>query len=454
MRMLRMTSSQHDRLAKLLLLPDGHEAVALALCGRQSAAGRELFTVHQIIPVAPEACIRTVDAVTWPTRELYAALPRCLAAGLTVLKLHSHPAGMRFFSAIDDVSDVELLTAVSRRLGGIHLSAVMTSDGQLIARAVDAAGDFHSIDRIAVVGDEITMTDNEPAGAPRDFDVRHRQMFGDQTTELLGRLTIGVAGVSGTGSPTIEMLARLGVGRLILVDDDVVEAKNLNRIYGATRGDAEAARPKAEVLADHVRRLGLGVEVEPLVMRVDAEQARAALGVCDVVFGCMDSVEGRDVLNRIASACLTPYFDIGVRLDADGVGGIESVSAAVHYLQPGGSSLKSRGVYSDDELYAEHLSRTEPEFYADQVRRGYIRGVSVDRPAVVSINTAIAATAVNELLARLHPFRSRPNREFATQRLLMSHGRMMQSAEGETDLELAATIGLAGGRAPQMEVAA
>jgi hypothetical protein len=454
MRLLRMTGLQHDRLAELLLLADGHEAVALALCGRQSAMGRELFTVHQIIPVAPEACIRRIDAVTWPTRELYAAMPRCLAAGLTVLKLHSHPDGMRFFSVTDDASDAELLSAVARRLGGVHLSAVMTSDGQMIARAVDAAGSFHPIDRIAVVGDEITVTDNEPAGALRDFDVRHRQMFGDQTTELLGRLTIGVAGVSGTGSPTIEMLARLGVGRLILVDDDVVEGKNLNRIYGATRDDANAAHPKAQVLADHVRRLGLGVQVEPLVMRVDAEEARAALGVCDVVFGCMDSVEGRDALNRLASACLTPYFDIGVRLDADGAGGIQSVSAAVHYLQPGGSSLKSRGVYSDAELYAEHLSRTEPEFYADQVRRGYIRGVSVDRPAVVSINTAIAATAVNELLARLHPFRSRSNREFATQRLLISHGRMMQSAEGDPDLELAAAVGLAGGRKPRLEDAA
>ena len=203
MRLLRMTGLQHDRLAELLLLADGHEAVALALCGRQSAMGRELFTVHQIIPVAPEACIRRIDAVTWPTRELYAAMPRCLAAGLTVLKLHSHPDGMRFFSVTDDASDAELLSAVARRLGGVHLSAVMTSDGQMIARAVDAAGSFHPIDRIAVVGDEITVTDNEPAGALRDFDVRHRQMFGDQTTELLGRLTIGVAGVSGTGSPTI-----------------------------------------------------------------------------------------------------------------------------------------------------------------------------------------------------------------------------------------------------------
>ena len=48
-------------------------------------------------------------------------------------------------------------------------------------------------------------------------------------------MSIAVVGCSGTGSPVIEQLARLGVGRLVLVDPDRVEEKNLNRIVNATR---------------------------------------------------------------------------------------------------------------------------------------------------------------------------------------------------------------------------
>jgi hypothetical protein len=105
--------------------------------------------------------------------------------------------------------------------------------------------------------------------------------------------------------------------------------------------------------------------------------------------------------------------DVGVRLDADGSGGIESISGAVHYLQPGMSSLLSRGVYDLRRLEAEGVRRTNPEMDQRQVREGYLRGVDEDRPAVISVNMFFASLAVNEFLARLHPFRNQPNDAYA-----------------------------------------
>ncbi|SRR5437016_5001508 len=108
-----------------------------------------------------------------------------------------------------------------------------------------------------------------------------------------------------------------------------------------------------------------------------------------------------------------PYFDVGVRLDADGTGGIERIAGAVHYLQPGLSSLLSRGVYNMGRVDAEAMRRTDPEMYRRLVKEGYLRGVEEDRPAVVSINTFFAALLVNESLARLHPYRNQPNGAYA-----------------------------------------
>ena len=144
----------------------------------------------------------------------------------------------------------------------------------------------------------------------------------------------------------------------------------------------------------------------------------------------MDSIEGRHILNRLATFYLLPYFDLGVKLEADGKGNVDYVGGVVHYVQPGRSSLLSRGVYSLNEVHAEGLKRTDPKAYAEQVKSKYITGVAEDRPAVVSVNTQIAAMAVNELLARVHPYRDDPNSEFAVHRMIINRGEFYREPEG------------------------
>jgi hypothetical protein len=143
---------------------------------------------------------------------------------------------------------------------------------------------------------------------------------------------------------------------------------------------------------------------------------------CDLVFGCMDSVDGRHLLNRLATFYQLPYFDLGVKLEADGSGGVDQVCGTVHYLKPGGGSLLSRHVYTLEEVRAAGLARSDPTAYRALRKEGYIKGVAEDRPAVIQLNSLIASLAVNELLARLHPYRLDPNRDYAIHRISLSHG--------------------------------
>jgi len=131
----------------------------------------------------------------------------------------------------------------------------------------------------------------------------------------------------------------------------------------------------------------------------------------------MDTASGRNLLNRLAMFYGLPYFDIGVRLEADGSGGIEQACGTVHYIQPGGSGLLERGVYLMDDVAAEDLLRADPVQYRELRREGYIRGVREDRPAVISVNAQLASLGVNEFLARLHPYRNSLNAENAVVRL-------------------------------------
>ena len=290
----------------------------------------------------------------------------------------------------------------------------MLADGELLGRAITAAGERQDIDTVMVVGDDLRLFSASATPSTEEFTRRHAQAFGRGTTALLRSLSIAIIGCSGTGSIVAEQLARLGVGKLVLIDPDRVEERNLNRIINTTKADAVLQRYKVHVLGKAIARMGLGQSVVPLPINLCTPSAVRATAECDVAIGCMDGVEGRHLLNRIATFYCMPYIDLGVKLDADGKGGIENISGTIHYLQPGRSSLFSRGVYPMAQVSAEELQRTNPEMYATQRREGYIRGVPEDRPAVISVNMFFASLAINELLARLHPYRNEQNNAYAT----------------------------------------
>lgn len=442
---LRLAEFQQQALRHHLYPGDGLEAVALALCGRLNHGANHWLCLHKIHSVPHEICFRSAERVTWPTEGLEPLLRQASQSGMGLLKIHSHPGGLRSFSGFDDESDRDLFEAVHGWLDDDlpHLSVVMLPDGTMFGRAIDAYGQFQPIERIAIVGDDLKFWDSNPQcniGLPA-FTQRHSQVFGEGTTQRLRQLRIAVIGCSGTGSPIIEMLVRLGVGELVLVDPDSVEEKNLNRITNSTMADALAKRAKVTALAESIACIGLGTKVVPIIGQIDDPDVVCQVAACDAFFGCVDSVIGRDTLNRLATFYQLPYFDLGVRLEADGQGGIESIFGTVHYLQPGGASLRTRRVYNDADLNAELLRRDDPNAYKTQIAAGYIVGVQEDRPAVISVNTQLAAMAINEFLARLHPYRDDPNSEYAVYRFSLNQGCTYKEPDGTPDNYLARYVG-------------
>jgi len=170
--------------------------------------------------------------------------------------------------------------------------------------------------------------------------------------------------------------------------------------------------------------MGLGTNVSGLAEDVFGASVVRTLSSCDVVMGCVDTVDARELLNRLCVYYLLPYIDVGVRLEADGEGGIEQIVGSVHYLHPEGTNLMERGLYTSKQLHDAGLRRTDPSEYASQVRAKYISGASEDRPAVVSTNMCYASLAVNELLARLHPIRDDGNTDIDVVSLSLTQMRM------------------------------
>lgn len=436
---LNVSGLHHQQLREHLFPNDGMEAVALALCGRYRHGNLTKLLISEVFCIPIEQCERGEDYIRWSIDLLIPFLKKAQRRGMAILKIHSHPGGFDRFSGTDDISDSELFPSVFGWVDGDepHASAVMLPDGHIFGRVFLPDNTCFPLNKVLVAGDQIQIwTDEALTGTLREAGQRTAQAFGEHSYNLLHRLKIGVVGCSGTGSPVIEQLARLQVGHLVLVDPDVMEKKNLNRILHSTLDDALAQRPKVEVLAEGVRAMQLGTKVTHIQANLyDDLNLLHELAGCDVLVGCMDSVDGRFLLNTLATFCLVPYIDLGVKLQADGKGGIDHISGAVHYLQPGKSSLMTRGMYDEKDVRSASEYRKDPETFAERVQHDYFRDVPVNRPAVISVNMMVAANAVCELLNRLHPFRKDPLADYAHQVLEMTEGYWAKTTEGDFEVD-------------------
>jgi molybdopterin/thiamine biosynthesis adenylyltransferase len=179
-----------------------------------------------------------------------------------------------------------------------------------------------------MTGREIELAALENGFVPERY-ARNMRTFSlsDQATLLQSRA--GVVGLGGLGGTVTEILARMGVGRLTLIDGDRFEDSNLNRQILSTI--ANLALPKAEAARHRVGQINPSVEVTVHACFLTAQNAADLLAGCQVVVDCLDNLHTRfeveDACRRIrcpmvsaavagASGHLTAIFpeDRGLRL--------------------------------------------------------------------------------------------------------------------------------------------
>jgi molybdopterin-synthase adenylyltransferase len=119
-----------------------------------------------------------------------------------------------------------------------------------------------------------------------------------------------VIGAGGLGGPAILTLAAAGVGRLVLVEDDVVETSNLNRQPLFHEGDV--GRRKAEAAAERLRALFPAAVIEVRDERFDAPNAEALAANVDVLLDGSDNFETKFLANDAALRARRPLVHAGV----------------------------------------------------------------------------------------------------------------------------------------------
>lgn len=127
--------------------------------------------------------------------------------------------------------------------------------------------------------------------------------------ENLTKAKIVIVGVGATGCEVAKNLALMGIGKLVLVDNDVVELSNLSRQMLFL--DDNLGEPKAIVAADRLRKMNPLVKVEPIfddVRNLD----ESIFEETDVIVSCLDNWPVRRWLNSLAVALNKPLVDVAM----------------------------------------------------------------------------------------------------------------------------------------------
>jgi hypothetical protein len=189
-------------------------------------------------------------------------------------------------------------------------------------------------------------------------------------------------------------LLRLGVRKLLVVDDDIIEGSNVSRIYNSTVADVISRQTKVSIVKRHATALGLDSEVTALVGNVTDTTIALELRQADIVFCCTDNQWSRAVLNQYSYQYLTPIIDMGNKIDSKN-GDVTSANGRVYVISPNRPCLWCYGILDSKRVAEESLPLDQRLSLA---REGYVTDLHTSAPSVIFLNTVIAGLAISEFV--------------------------------------------------------
>lgn len=366
--------------------------------------GRRLFLAQDGVDYVPG--IRGYRRLT--PEFVRRCVRECAEERLAYLAVHNHFGSDRVAFSADDLA--------SHRRGYPALLDILDGPpaGALVFARNAVAGDIWLSHESQVALESATVVAATPRllfpapRRPRDADARYdRQvrLFGDRGQDLLARQRVAVVGLGGVGSLINEYLARLGVGHIIAIDDDVIDETNYPRLVGSrpcdlgprwlprqlTRRARRMRARKVDIAERFAREAQPGIGFEAIDTDVLEPAAIEQLVDCDAVFLAADTMRARLAVNALCHQYLIPVWQVGSKVQVDDeVGDVADVFSVVRHVVPGQSCMWCSGLIDRTQLAEESAS---PEQRAAQ---RYVP--EIPAPSVVTLNAVAAAHAVNEYM--------------------------------------------------------
>ncbi len=406
-----MTAAAEQDLLNLLVRDDGQEDLCLATYRPSTGATRSTGLIRTVIP--PEEGDRFVHGNATVTADYIlraAQIAQNDQCGLVLL--HSHPAADRwqFMSGPDRDTESSYAYLVKEITGQPLVGMTLaTGNHTWSARHWDVKShnqvDCSHCTNVRVIGDRLAVSWNDtlqPAPAANEKQVRSASAWGERCQADLARRRILVVGAGSVGLDVIVRLAASGICHLTVMDFDVVQLHNLDRLIGATLRDARLKRPKTHVAHREAVKAATAVDCRIDVSDrsiCEPDGLKLALDH-DIIFSCVDSPWARSVLNALAYTDLIPVIDGGIRIDTLPDHGMRNAIWRSHVVRPQRPCMScSRQLdLSEVQLDKQGLLNS-PEYIA-----GSGRAAPTSNPNVAPLSVNVAGS----LLAQYVSFSAAP----------------------------------------------
>ncbi|EIM98151.1 UBA/THIF-type NAD/FAD binding protein [Paraburkholderia hospita] len=394
---------------------DGDEHALVILAGVADFEGHRRLLAREIVLARDH-----IDSV--PGRYGYKMMKaefiqplirRCRTEGLAYISVHNHGGeGSVAFSQADLSSHERGYPALLDLAGGMPVGAAVYARGAIAGDIWMSDRTRLSLDETRVLGINIERLYDAPRSmraADSPFHARQLLMFGEAGQAKLANARVGVVGAGGVGSLLVEYLARLGVGTIVVVDDDRIALSNLSRVVGATRWDARYpfsldwmpkvvrdfaernSAKKVKIAQRTARRANPNCNVECIDGDFAAPSfANRFLG-CDFLFLAADSMRARLLFNAIVQQYYIPGIQIGTKITSHAdTKSLDDAFSVERWVLPSCNCLWCSGMISPHLLAVEAKSPEE--------RKDQDYGTLVANPSVITMNAIGASMAANDFM--------------------------------------------------------
>ena len=148
-----------------------------------------------------------------------------------------------------------------------------------------------------VLGKEVEIAALEKGVVPERYQ-RNMGTVGNEGQIKLLRSKVVIAGAGGLGGTVVELLARMGVGHLVVVDGESFEDSNINRHLLCH--EKNLRQNKSQAAAERVKQINSGVEVTAISRHVTEENATQLIKGANVVVDALGEISARFILERAA----------------------------------------------------------------------------------------------------------------------------------------------------------
>ncbi len=331
----------------------------------------------------------------------------------TIIDVHTHPFTQASvsFSATDNGDEKTFFRFLHEKFAGINYASIVLSQRQYSAR-VWTLSSGSIVARKAVLKTQTSRENIASADFREEADEQYEKTavtavegFFNRSAAVLGLdvmrtimhdQVISIIGVGGLGSIVAEHLIHMGFHDINLIDPDVLEMSNLNRVVGAYYEDAQQKLYKVDVVKRHLTNINPKATVVAYKKDIHDKEMESVLALSDWMIVATDNHSSRLRAQQLSVQYFVPLLSVGVNITVKD-SKIEDMSGEVITARVG------------DYLCLHCLNRINPikvasERHPDQtirealVKRGYVTGMDIKEPAVKTLNTYLATMAVEVLV--------------------------------------------------------